>query len=392
MLKLIIIIAIIIAIIYYQKQQQQNNSQNNKTRNTATIKNETPTNNSETVTIESTEAKTVKPVEHKEVIENDGNDPKYIAVREKIDKEFVEPKEPAPMQIDVSFKELKVLYYRRHIFKRSEPLPKSVSEYMDTYNDLFNNGYFEQANVESVLKKICKIENLKEYLKTNDLALSGTKDVLIKRILDNISPDKLENDFEISDYYILSDKGKKIIDKYPYSLVDRRDFEVIVKKFYNLINKDILLKNLDFAAENIKFTDEYKEYDLPIKALVLAYKDEADFDYDTYTNHYFNAYTEIFKELYGVTIPNNVFIQVKGYYHSFKELKRDRKNSDILPTYKIKTTEDARTCSFCKKMNNKEFPYSDAKIGINYPPFYDCKCDFCRCYVECIFDNNIFED
>lgn len=409
---LIVIIAIIVIYLYYKKHKQApqdnnyqytDNTHNNSSEqltaydsvsdqsqniNTNIINNNVEISDIKTEDNESIQVQT-QDIENNKNSED--NSELLIAVKEKINSQFIEPKKPEVLQLEVSVSELKILHYLSHMFEKENPLPNYLGRYYDTYENLLANGYFTEATPEVFLEQKCKVDDLKSYLRANNLPVSGNKANLIKRIVENINIDKLKIDFDLEGYNILSDKGIEAIKKYPKNILNKLEFINMVEAVYNNLNKNILLNNLDFAAENIKFLDQYKEYDLPIKAFILVYDKIASLTFNKGTNPYFDSYTKIFEELYGITIPYNVFMQIENYYHSFKELKRDKDNR-LYPTYKIQTMEDARTCTFCKKMSNKEFSYSDAKIGINYPPFYDCKCDFCRCYAESIFDESVLED
>lgn len=48
-------------------------------------------------------------------------------------------------------------------------------------------------------------------------------------------------------------------------------------------------------------------------------------------------------------------------------------------TYTIRTMGDRGVCEHCGALEGKTFNLTDAIPGINYPPFKDCKCEFCRC-------------
>lgn len=412
MFELIVIIVVVAIYLYYKRQKQtlQNSnehhadnindseqrfvyksvSDSSQSRNTNISENNVEIANTE---IADDEIVHIQVQDYKINKKDEDNSELLTAVKEKINSQFIEPKKPEPLKLEISFEELNILHYCQRMFKKDSPyLPKHLSERIDIYNGLIDKGYFIQPSPDFFLKKKCKVDDLKEYLKSNNLTVSGNKDILIQRILDNINSDQLDNDFKISDYYVLSEKGTNTINKYPMSLVDRPELEIMLQAVYNHINQKILLDNLDFAAEDIKFLDNYKEYDLSIKAFTLVYDKIGSSELNRLTNSYFDSYSKIFEELYGVTIPYNVFMQVSKYLHSFKELKKCLKNTNILPTYKIQTMNDAKTCVSCKKINNKEFSYSDAKIGINYPPFYNCRSDFCRCYAETVFDESIFDD
>lgn len=60
--------------------------------------------------------------------------------------------------------------------------------------------------------KNATIEELKEVLKTEDLKVSGNRQELIERVLGNIGVDLLERRFK-EEKYVLTDKGRKIIEK-----------------------------------------------------------------------------------------------------------------------------------------------------------------------------------
>lgn len=48
--------------------------------------------------------------------------------------------------------------------------------------------------------------------------------------------------------------------------------------------------------------------------------------------------------------------------------------------YKVKAILDDRTCTGCWEINDKIFPVSEAKVGVNFPPFHPN----CRCYIEAV--------
>lgn len=50
--------------------------------------------------------------------------------------------------------------------------------------------------------------------------------------------------------------------------------------------------------------------------------------------------------------------------------------------YTIRTMQDGAVCEHCKSLEGKTFSIKEAIPGENYPPFKNCKCEFCRCYAS----------
>lgn len=58
------------------------------------------------------------------------------------------------------------------------------------------------------------------------------------------------------------------------------------------------------------------------------------------------------------------------------------KKSPVKWIYTIRTMKDGAVCEHCRELEGKTFSSKDAVPGVNYPPFKDCKCEFCRCYAS----------
>lgn len=63
-----------------------------------------------------------------------------------------------------------------------------------------------------------------------------------------------------------------------------------------------------------------------------------------------------------------------------KQQKLDKQN--MKGVYTITTMNDSAVCDYCSSLKGKKFYIADAVVGVNYPPFKDCKCDFCRCFAS----------
>lgn len=78
----------------------------------------------------------------------------------------------------------------------------------------FSYGYLKFADAPFAISK-CTVQNLKELLSNNNLPVSGKKEILINRILENIPQDKLEKQFA-NKYLQLTDQGKALIASYSH--------------------------------------------------------------------------------------------------------------------------------------------------------------------------------
>ena len=79
---------------------------------------------------------------------------------------------------------------------------RNLTQYL---HNLINEGYFIGASYIDVIK-YSKVNELKTILRENELKVSGKKEDLIKRIINNISQEKLET-YINSTFYKLSEKG-----------------------------------------------------------------------------------------------------------------------------------------------------------------------------------------
>lgn len=123
----------------------------------------------------------------------------------------------------------------------------------------------------------------------------------------------------------------------------------------------------------ISLTPEMKEFysfarNKRLAAILIAY--------------HISGKTETFEHIidycgkYGVAVTNDdiaeyVFLMQK--VHTKYEIA-GYKELDI-SEYEISTCKDDRVCEKCRKFNGKKFPVSEAKIGVNTPPFHKgCRC------------------
>lgn len=74
------------------------------------------------------------------------------------------------------------------------------------HNDMINDNYLEKPQLDNLFTYF-KVPELKQILSDNNLTKTGNKKDLIKRILDNVPQNKLEEIKESFNGYVLSQKG-----------------------------------------------------------------------------------------------------------------------------------------------------------------------------------------
>ncbi len=80
-----------------------------------------------------------------------------------------------------------------------------ISDVREILRDLFEKGFIKYASVEETVKHQ-KVPQIKEFLKNHRLKVTGNKDALIERVLQNVSQDELEQYFTTK-YYELTELG-----------------------------------------------------------------------------------------------------------------------------------------------------------------------------------------
>ncbi len=232
-----------------------------------------------------------------------------------------------------------------------------------------------------------KIPELKQALQSKQLSVSGTKYVLIQRLLKNISEEELRQLFT-EHYVVITEKAKKILSEnlseFEYDnrcnssyIVDDFDkFMVSIKDdhFIDIVTEQ--LKKNKYTENDIDATKEfycnYSNLSNEIKIIiVLKFLD--------------GARTETIQKSLLYYLGENVSISDIGYsvrwIQSYSELFRLKK-TNLKYTYTIENMKDNSVCDFCAAFIGKKFDISSAVIGVNYPPFKNCKNDYCRCFVS----------
>ena len=112
---------------------------------------------------------------------------------------------------------------------------------------LLNNGYIRMPNIHEVLS-LYNIKELKCFLQSFGLKISGKKDELISRLIDNAPGDFLDTELSNhSEYYFLSDKGAEFY----YNNID-------LEKYHKYIIYDIPL-NEYFQYRKSGITNNFED-------------------------------------------------------------------------------------------------------------------------------------
>lgn len=308
-----------------------------------------------------------------------------IRSEQKISEKFILPSKVPTIESELSYGELKMLHSFAPIHKKAYDLPNYLLDFSDDVKSIINKGYFtDDVDIPEFLKCKVGIAQLREFMTLQSLQPKGRKDKLIQDTIDNVDPNIIIDYFDIRDYMGLSQKGKDSINKYPYEFLKEMEFNTYANSFSENYSSENLKKYPDFVLEEIEMLKPYEKYELCIKNFILT--EVGDFHPSVILDIKRNKLPEIFKLLYNVDIPNSIFTYTKQYFHSFYELKRAKDLAEFHPYYEICDMKDKRACKYCKSFRKKKLLYSEAVIGVNYPPFNDCQNEVCRCSADPIFD------
>lgn len=90
------------------------------------------------------------------------------------------------------------------------------SQFAETaVKSLFDRGYLVCCNLYDTISISSSVSGLKDILRKHDLKVSGAKEVLVQRIIDNISESELQQHFSRRPY-ALSDVSKELLKKYAW--------------------------------------------------------------------------------------------------------------------------------------------------------------------------------
>ena len=265
-------------------------------------------------------------------------------------------------------------------------------DYKKAVEKLLSLGYLTFASPSKSLESYTN-EQLKRFLKQRSLPVSGTKNVLIKRITDNFSEEELGIYFN-EKVFKLTDSAITLIDEYFKKQFDESKeliielIDVVRKSFYgkayNLIgngksdpnNPNALPYDYDSVKKDIDAINEYLK--------LTNRNSNDDFASCIYTTM-FHSYTksDILLKM-GFFVTDEMLQKDSTAIITIKTLREFSETN--IPKYRISSCGDSRVCPTCRAMDGKVFEVAKANIGVNAPPF----CDECRCTILPIFTEREF--
>ncbi|MFQ7524356.1 MAG: minor capsid protein [Terrisporobacter sp.] len=246
-----------------------------------------------------------------------------------------------------------------------------------------------------------KVKELKVLLDKKSLDTKGKKDNLIERVADNYTNEELKYIIEWRKRYILTEKGKEIVDSYILNQ----------KQLYNDLIRDVftLIKELNINDAYIKIANYEKDrvfkrgmgIDWSKEAKVGINKKEEE-TYKDLLKFEFNNSNLAVVSLAGILLgidsrktaklfkdyleEDDDLVENIHYIQSIIFSKRQIKEYSELgeSKYQIIVAFDKNVCEKCASMDDKVFKCSEAKVGINLPPF----CKKCRCTIGLILEDD----
>jgi|GEM_PF-6448095 len=247
------------------------------------------------------------------------------------------------------------------------------------------------------------VSDLKTVLKKAGQKVSGKKQELIERIRETCEPGILDQTIGDVQLYAVTVEGRKVLDEYAIRI------EV---EFNALLDEMTGLNSLQRFQDAHKLMAAYEARKPLARGLGVNWNSEVQQGVSTPAlksyESFFNAhaepalvkgclischmldmpYTKARNKLerrlngtgYDLSCCTDEYIGAcMTEMHSYEDIE-DYKEGGI-SKYEILTTRDESTCPACKKHVGKKYKVSEAKVGVNLPPF----CDHCRCTTVAYF-------
>ena len=218
---------------------------------------------------------------------------------------------------------------------------------------LEQRGFITWASKTELLKSLT-LPELKEIAKIFNIKVNQKKEDLIKNIKNNVSE---------------SDLPEKYFSK-KYKLTELEKKELKENEYVPYMHKHKYTTN-EIAQSNLSFTI----WDMNKK---LVDKDKTKW-------RVYIGDTE--ERIYGVNLANGENSESEIEFKAHNEEDITGYKSAGIDRYKILVARNDKTCDECRKMDGKIFYVSEAKQGINFPPFHQG----CRCTTIAYFETDEFD-
>lgn len=280
------------------------------------------------------------------------------------------------------------------------PVKEAFSGYMTLEVDipnfipiLINLGLVYIASYEESLS-LSTTDVLKAILRQSGRKVSGNKQDLINRILQDTEEQIVRNLEIYSDYYLITDMARKIISE-SYDRFALKEYE-----FYKLAIDKIIDEHLDEAyriickrnAEipgpqgmNLNWRSEYYSgISSDRKTIFINRLRSSDNKSATAIAIFCDISGEsISKVQRSLESMNREDIAFESNCHNVNTDFSSYVESGI-DKYLFLAALDAQTCPICGRLDGKIFYVKDKKVGVNFPPMHDG----CRCTTTAVIDGH----
>ena len=253
----------------------------------------------------------------------------------------------------------------------------------------FDKGYLKSATTADKLYTLT-VPELKNILKEHGLKVTGKKDELVSRIAGNISENEYSSHVSKDECIIRTEKGKEY-----YDTLRKTKDTVLYGVFKNVAlfienSNEALAQNLAenfYASNHFKYKNTSQMGRLyPTIPAAFKRKFISEYGIKIYTALVANSYLGGTVDLWVIkdylkeynideNIDKNSWHNLRLYFYNLRELYVLKKEG--IQYYSISAANDERSCKHCLEMNEQKFKITDAKKGVNFPPF----CDYCRCMI-----------
>lgn len=218
------------------------------------------------------------------------------------------------------------------------------------------------------------IPQIKEVLSTKSVKVSGKKDIQIKALYDNFSSEELKEIFPPT-CYVLTLKAEELLagqldpDDWKHRYEDI-DFNEAKREINKLIFQEAYKNTILYTDTPYDNVPEYVQRNKEIFICTLMYADG------------WSSAKRILRRIYHIEDTEHYVEKYECFLRSEKEM-RDCKEFEALDAkYSICTCGNDSACDYCASMEGKHILINQAIVGVNFPPFSKCTCDYCRCWTR----------
>lgn len=258
---------------------------------------------------------------------------------------------------------------------------------------LLRLGLIHFASYKEALS-MTKLTVLKTIAKNNSLPITGNKQTLVDRIYNGADENKVKKDTAYSEYYILTPKGRSVIEK-SYSIFDEKrqsffkeNMELILNQNFNTAFQNICKRNAELPIPpgiNCDWEKWYYEglsmdrakisksfFKKSSNKLIAATALYCFYSSDTYRNA-----SNLLSKVYDINFDTECIYTKLSYEASILSVEYNilvYQHSGIKKFRFISTLDDL-TCPVCGVLDGQVFSINQKKIGVNCPPMHDgCRC------------------